>query len=141
MKTVKEITGLEMPKFEEYLEEQERNGEGDCYDAYISNLEAYAFSLENYITKEEQKKEGNINIIYNDLKDIGELNERAINLNCDIYLMLEEALGVNFCKTNQNIYDAVHEQWYDVLHKQERIIMGLQNCLNSINKKETENND
>lgn len=57
MKTIKELTGLEMPKFEEYLEEQERNGKDDCYDAYISNLEAYAFNLENYIMEEEKKKE------------------------------------------------------------------------------------
>lgn len=55
MKTIKEITGLEMSKFEEYLEEQERSGEDDCYDAYIANLEAYALSLESYIIKEEER--------------------------------------------------------------------------------------
>lgn len=149
MKTIKELTGLEMPKFEEYLEEQERNGEDDCYDAYIANLEAYAFSLENYIMVEERKKEGgkmdakekkrigDLNIIYNDLKDIADLNTRAIDLNNNMYIMLADSPRVY---TDEAVINVLREQWYDALHRQEQIIMNLQSYINSRIKDKEQNN-
>lgn len=130
MKTIKDITGLEKPDLKEYLEEQVRKPEDDCYSAYMDNLEAYTSNLEQFILNEEAKKQGYIKLLYGDLKDLGHLNERAIDLNCDLYIMLEEALGVNFYKDNKKIWDTLHEQWYDNLHRQERIIMGLQNFIN-----------
>lgn len=71
-----------------------------------------------------------MNLLYNNFKELQRLNWKAIDLNCDIYLMLEETLDVNFCKTNQNVYDALHEQWYDALRRQERIINTMQNFIN-----------
>lgn len=65
--------------------------------------------------------------LFNEVKELGRLNDKAIDLNCDIYMMLEETLGVNFYEDNKNIADALHEQWYDVLHRQERIINALLN--------------
>lgn len=130
MKTVEDITGLEKPILEDYMADQKNHPEDDMYDAYVDNLDSYAYNLERFIEREENKKEGDLNLLYNDLKELGRLNCKAIDLNCDIYIMLEEVLGVNFCKTNQNVYDALHEQWYDVLNRQERIIMGLQNLIN-----------
>lgn len=140
MKTIKEITGLERPLFELHLDAQkDKERVYDDFDEYVANLDAYALSLENYIKQEEQKKEGDINILYNNLKDLEKLNGRAIDLNCDVYLKLEEALGVNYDKTNKSIYDALHEQWYDVLKGQERIIMRLQNYINSKEREEQNN--
>lgn len=136
MKTIEELTGLERPILNEYLEEQVRKPEDDCYSAYMDNLEAYTSNLEEFIKKEKNKKDGYLNLLYGDLKDLEHLNNRAIDLNCDIYLMLEEALGVELCGKHRNIYDTLHEQWYDVLHHQESIIMGLQNFINSINREE-----
>lgn len=131
MKTVEDITGLKIPTLEEHLDGQDRKFEDDAYDAYVDNLESYAYNLGKFVEKQEAKKECYMNLLYGDLKDLEHFNDRAIDLNCDIYLMLEEMLGVNFCKTNQNIYDALHEQWYDVLNRQERIIMGLQDFINA----------
>lgn len=130
MKTAEELTGLEKPILKDYLEDQKNHPEDDMYDAYVDNLDSYAYNLERFIEKEQAKKEGYMNLLYGDLKDLEHLNNRAIDLNCDIYLMLEETLEANFYKTNQNVYDALHEQWYDVLSRQERIIMGLQNFIN-----------
>ena len=141
MKTVKDLTGLEKPVLKDYLEEQVRTPEDNAFDAYVDNLEAYASNLEAYIENEEAKKEGYINLLYGDLKDLEHLNNRAINLNCDLYIMLEEALGVNFSKDNKNIWDTLHEQWYDVLHHQENIINGLQNFINSMNRKENKEDE
>lgn len=136
MKTIEELTGLERPILNEYLEEQARTPEDDAFDAYMSNLEAYTSNLEAYIENEEAKKDGYIKLLYGDLKDLEHFNERAIDLNCDIYLMLEEALGVDLCGKHRNIYDTLHEQWYDVLHHNENIINGLQNFINSRNREE-----
>ena len=126
MKTVEDITGLKMPVYDDYLEEQERKPEDDYYDAYVDNLEAYAHNLGDFIERQEAKKEGYMNLIYGDLNDLEHLNDRAIDLNYDIYLMLAEMLR----EENQNVFDALHEQWYDVLSRQERIIMALQNFIN-----------
>lgn len=131
MKTVKDITGLERPSLVDYLDEHDR-----ALDAFTDSLGVYATSLEQYILNEEAKKQGYIKLLYGDLKDLEHLNNRAIDLNCDIYLMLEEALGVELCGKHRNIYDTLHEQWYDVLHHQESIIMGLQNFINSRNREE-----
>lgn len=126
MKTVEEITGLEIPMFEDYLKEQDRKPEDDCYNAYVDNLEAYAYNLGKFIERQEAKKECYMNLLYGDLKDLENLNDRAIDLNYDIYLMLAEMLR----EEHQNAFDALHEQWYDVLARQERIIMALQNFIN-----------
>ena len=69
----------------------------------------------------------NEDILYSNLKELESLNDRAIDLNFDIYLMLAEMLK----EEHQNVFDALHEQWYDVLDKQERIIMTLLNLLNA----------
>lgn len=131
MKTVEEITGLERPIFEDY---KDQRGEDDGYEAYKDNLEGYAYNLERFIEKEENKKVGDLKILYDDLKDLKRLNDKAIDLYCDIYLMLEETLDANYYKTHKNIYDVLHDQWFDVLRQQERIIKriinGLQNYLN-----------
>lgn len=127
MKTVEDITGLEKPILEDYMEDQKNHPEDDMYDAYISNLEAYAYNLERFIEREEAKKEGYINLLYGGLKDLEHFNNRAIDLNYDIYLMLAEMLK----EEHQNVFDALHEQWYDALDRQERIIMGLQNFINT----------
>ena len=127
MKTVEDITGLEKPILEEYLDEQDRKPEDDAYDAYMDNLEAYACNLGNFVEEQEAKKEGYMSLLYGDLKDLESLNDRAIDLNNDIYLMLAETLK----DTNQNIFDALHEQWYDCLSRQESIIMALQNFINA----------
>lgn len=129
MKTVEDITGLEKPILEEYMEEQKYRAEDDMYDTYVDNLDSYAYNLGRFIEKQEQKKEGELNLLYNDLKEIAELNSKAIDLNCDIYLALEETLGVNFCDSNKNIYDALHQQWYDILHRQEGMLMTLENLV------------
>lgn len=126
MKTVEDITGLKIPTLEEYLDEQGRKPEDDCYDAYVDNLEAYVHNLGDFIKKQEAKKESYMNLLYSDLKDLENLNDRAIDLNYDIYLMLAEMLR----EENQNVFDALHEQWYDCLSRQERIIMALQNLIN-----------
>ena len=131
MKTVKDLTGLERPSLVDYLDEHDR-----ALDAFTDSLGVYATNLEQFILNEEAKKQGYIKLLYGDLKDLEHLNERAIDLNCDLYIMLEEALGVNFCKDNKNIWDTLHEQWYDVLHHQENIINGLQNFINSMNREE-----
>lgn len=135
MKTIKEITGLEFPKYEAHV----GSTEIDDLSAYVANLEAYAFSLESYITKEEQKKEGgkmdakekkrigDLNIIYNDLKDIADLNTRAIDLNNNMYIMLADNPRMY---TDEEVLDVLREQWYDVLHRQEQIIMNLQSYVN-----------
>lgn len=136
MKTVKDITGLERPSLVDYLDEHDR-----ALDAFTDSLGVYATSLEQYILNEEAKKQGYIKLLYGDLKDLEHLNNRAIDLNCDLYIMLEEALGVNFSKDNKNIWDTLHEQWYDVLHHQENIINGLQNFINSMNRKEKKDNE
>lgn len=136
MKTIEELTGLKRPCLVEYLEEQKRNNEDDALDAYAYNLGMYATKLEQFIEKQEKKKEGYMSLLYGDLKDLEHLNNRAIDLNCDIYLMLEEALVVELCGKHRNIYDTLHEQWYDVLHHQENIINGLQNFINSMNREE-----
>lgn len=126
MKTVEDITGLEIPTLEDYLNEQDRKPEDDAYDAYVDNLEAYAYNLGKFIERQEAKKEGYMNLLYGDLKDLEHFNDRAIDLNYDIYLMLAEMLR----EEHQNVFDALHEQWYDNLARQERIIMGLQNIIN-----------
>ena len=134
MKTVEEITGIEKPILEDYMTDQKNYNEDDMYECYVDDLDSYAYNLERFIESDDRKKEGYLNIIYNDLKELGMLNCKAIDLNDDIYLMLEETLGVNFCKTNKNVYDALHEQWYACLRRQERII----NCImNLINMKKT----
>ncbi len=130
MKTVEEITGLEKPILEDYMADQKNYPEDDMYDTYVDNLDSYAYNLERFIEREENKKEGELNVLYNDLKELSRLNCKAIDLNGDIYLMLEETLGVNFCKTNQNVYDALHEQWYDALRRQERIINRIEDVIN-----------
>ena len=131
MKTVEEITGLERPIFEDY---KDQRGEDDGYEAYKDNLEGYAYNLERFIEKEENKKLGDLKILYDDLKDLKRLNDKAIDLYCDIYLMLEETLDANYYKMHKNIYNVLHDQWFDVLRQQERIIKriinGLQNYLN-----------
>lgn len=127
MKTVEDITGLKKPTFEDYLKEQKKKPDDDCYDAYVDNLEAYAYNLERFIERQEVKKEGYINLLYGDLKDLENFNDRAIDLNYDIYLMLAEMLR----EENQNVFDALHEQLYDNLARQEHIIMGLQNFINA----------
>lgn len=134
MKTIEELTGLERPSLVDYLDEHDR-----ALDAFTDSLGVYATNLEQYILKEENKKDGYLSLLYGDLKDLEHLNNRAIDLNCDIYLMLEEALGVELCGKHRNIYDTLHEQWYDVLHHQENIINGLQNFINSMNRKENKN--
>lgn len=126
MKTVEDITGLEIPTLEDYLNEQDRKPEDDAYDAYVDNLEAYAYNLGKFIERQEAKKEGYMNLLYGGLKDLEHFNDRAIYLNCDIYLMLAEMLR----EEHQNVFDALHEQWYDNLARQERIIMGLQSIIN-----------
>lgn len=126
MKTVEDITGLEIPTLEDYLDEQDRKPEDDAYDAYVDNLEAYAYNLGKFIERQEVKKEGYITLLYGDLEDLLNLNDRAMDLNCDIYLMLTEMLK----EEHQNVFDALHEQGYDCLSRQERIIMGLQNLIN-----------
>lgn len=136
MKTVKDITGLERPSLVDYLDEHDR-----ALDAFTDSLGVYATNLEQFILNEEAKKQGYIKLLYGDLKDLEHLNNRAIDLNCDLYIMLEEALGVNFSKDNKNIWDTLHEQWYDVLHHQENIINGLQNFINSMNRKEKKNDE
>lgn len=130
MKTVEEITGLEKPILEDYLADQKKYPEDDMYECYVDNLDTYAYNLEMFIEREEAKKEDYMNLLYSDLKDLRHFNNRAIDLYCDIYLMLEEALGVNFDKSNKNIYDALHELWYDCLRRQERIINNMQNFIN-----------
>lgn len=127
MKTVEDITGLKIPTLEEYLDGQDRKLEDDAYDAYVDNLEAYAYNLGKFVEKQEAKKECYMNLLYGDLKDLENLNDRAIDLNCDIYLMLAEMLR----EEHQNVFDALHEQWYDCLSRQERIIMDLQNFINT----------
>jgi hypothetical protein len=127
MKTVEDITGLKKPTFEDYLKEQKKKPEDDCYDAYVDNLEAYAYNLERFIERQEAKKEGYMNLLYGDLKDLEHFNDRAIDLNYDIYLALAEMLR----EEHQNVFDALHEQWYDNLARQERIIMALQNFINT----------
>lgn len=126
MKTVEDITGLEIPTLEDYLDEQDRKPEDDAYDAYVDNLEAYAYNLGKFIERQEAKKEGYITLLYGDLEDLLNLNDRTMDLNCDIYLMLTEMLK----EEHQNVFDALHELWYDCLSRQERIIMGLQNLIN-----------
>lgn len=134
MRTVKEITGLQKPILEDYIEMQSRKPKDDCYEAYMGNLEAYAYNLEKFIEREEAKKEGYMSLLKGDLKDLEGLNNRAIDLNYDIYLMLADSQARECLKSegafNQRVFDALHEQWYDVLEKQERIIMGLQNFIN-----------
>lgn len=130
MKTVEDITGLKIPTLEDYLSEQGRKPEDDAYGAYVDNLEAYAYNLERFIEREEAKKEGYMNLLYGDLKDLEHFNDRAIDLNYDIYLMLAEMLR----EEHQNVFDALHEQWYDNLARQERIIMALQNFINTERK-------
>lgn len=134
MRTVKEITGLQKPILEEYIEMQSKKPEDDCYEAYIDNLEAYAYNLEKFIERDEAKKECYMSLLKGDLKDLEHLNDRAIDLNYDIYLMLADSQTKECLKSegafNQRVFDTLHEQWYDVLEKQERIIMGLQNFIN-----------
>ena len=127
MKTVEDITGLEKPILEDYMADQKNHPEDDMYDAYISNLEAYAYNLERLIERQEAKKEGYMNLLYGDLKDLEHFNDRAIDLSYDIYLMLAEMLR----EEHQNVFDALHEQWYDNLARQERIVMALQNFINA----------
>lgn len=127
MKTVEDITGLKKPRLEDYLKEQNKNHEDDCYDAYVGNLEAYAYNLGKFVEIQEAKKECYMNLLYDDLKDLENLNDRAIDLNCDIYFMLAKMLR----EEHQNVFDALHEQWYDCLSRQERIIMALQNFINT----------
>lgn len=127
MKTVEDITGLEKPILEDYMADQKNHPEDDMYDAYISNLEAYAYNLERFIERQEAKKEGYMNLLYGDLKDLEHFNDRAIDLSYDIYLMLAEMLR----EEHQNVFDALHEQWYDNLARQERIVMALQNFINA----------
>lgn len=127
MKTVEEITGLKIPMFEDYLKEQKEKPEDDYYDAYVDNLEAYAYNLGKFIERQEAKKECYTNLLYGDLKDMENLNDRAIDLNCDIYLMLAEMLR----EEHQSVFDALHEQWYDCLSRQECIIMALQSFINA----------
>lgn len=129
MRTAEEITGLEKPILEDYMADQKNHPEDDMYDAYVSNIEAYAYNLERFIEREEEKKKGNLSIINDDLREIARLNSDAIDLNCDIYLMLEQTLGANFYEDYQSIYDALHQQWYDTLHNQERMLMTLQNIV------------
>lgn len=57
MKTVEEITGLKKPILEEYMEDQKNYQEDDMYDAYVDNLDSYAYNLGKFIEKEEAKKE------------------------------------------------------------------------------------
>lgn len=145
MNEIKELTGLEFPKYEVHV----GSAETDDLSAYVANLEAYAFGLENYIMVEEQKKEGgkmdakekkrigDLNIIYNDLKDIADLNTRAIDLNNNMYIMLADSPRVY---TDGAVLDVLREQWYDVLHRQEQIIMNLQSYVNGrIRDKEQRN--
>lgn len=66
MKTVEDITGLEKPTLEDYLREQDKKPEDDCYDAYVDNLEAYAYNLGKFIERQEAKKEG---LLYGDLNE------------------------------------------------------------------------
>ena len=130
MKTAEEITGFEKPILEDYLADQKNYPEDDMYDMYVDNLDTYAYNLERFIEREETKKEDYMNLLYSDLKDIRHFNNRAIDLYCDIYLMLEETIGVNFDKSNKNIYDELHELWFDCLRRQERIINKIQNFIN-----------
>ena len=127
MKTVEDITGLKIPTLEEYLDGQDRKSENDAYDAYVDNLESYAYNLGKFVEKQEAKKECYMNLLCGDLKDLESLNDRAIDLNCDIYLMLAEMLR----EEHQNVFDTLHEQWYDCLSRQERIIMDLQKFINA----------
>ena len=92
----------------------------------MDNLEAYAYNLERFIER-RSKKESYMNLLYGDLKDLEHFNDRAIDLNYDIYLILAEMLR----EEHQNVFDALHEQWYDNLARQERIIMALQNFINA----------
>ena len=130
MKTVEEITGLEKPILEDYLAYQKNCPEDDMYDAYVDDLDTYAYNLERFIERKEGKEEDYMNLLYSDLKDLRHFNNRAIDLYCDIYLMLEETLGVNFDKSNKNIYDALRELWHDCLRRQEHIINTMQNLIN-----------
>ena len=130
MKTVEEITGLEKPILEDYMADQKNYPEDDMYECYVDDLDTYAHNLERFIERQEAKEEDYMNLLYSDLKDLRHFNNKAIDLHCDIYLMLEEALGVNFDKSNKNIYDAMHELWYDCLRRQEHIINKMQNFIN-----------
>lgn len=145
MNEIKELTGLEFPKYEVHV----GSAEIDDLSAYVASLEAYAFGLENYIMVEEQKKEGgkmdakekkrigDLNIIYNNLKDIANLNSRAIDLNNNMYIMLADSPRVY---TDEAVINVLRGQWYDVLHRQEQIIMNLQSYVNGrIRDKEQRN--
>ncbi len=111
------------------------------HECYVDNLDSYSYNLERFIERQEAKKEDYMNLLYSDLKDLRHFNNRAIDLYCNIYLMLEEALGVNFDKSNKNIYDALHELWYDCLRRQEHIINTMQNFINMKKKGREENKD
>lgn len=130
MKTVKDITGLERPILKEYLEEQARTPEDGAFDAYTSNLGAYTSNLEQFILKEEKKKEGYMSLLYGDLKDLEHLNNRAIDLNNDMYLELENYSNGLCAEKCEQVCNMLMEQWYDALNHQEKIIMALQNLIN-----------
>ncbi len=125
MKTVEEITGLERPNLVDYLDEHDR-----ALDAFTDNLGAYATKLEWYIEKEEKKKDGYMSLLYGDLKDLEALNNRAIDLNNDIYLELENYSNGVSAEKCEHVCNMLKEQCYDALNHQERIIMALQNLIN-----------
>lgn len=130
MKTIEELTGFKRPCLVEYLEEQKRNNENDALDAYAYNLGMYATKLEQFIEKQEKKKEGYMSLLYGDLKDLEHLNNRATDLNNDMYLELENYSNGLCAEKCEQVCNMLMEQWYDALNHQERIIMALQNLIN-----------
>lgn len=125
MKTIEELTGLERPSLVDYLDEHDR-----ALDAFTDSLGVYATNLEQYILKEENKKDGYLNLLYGDLKDLEALNTRAIDLNNDMYLELENYSNGLCAEKCEQVCNMLMEQWYDALNHQERIIMALQNLIN-----------
>lgn len=125
MKTIEELTGFERPSLVDYLDEHDR-----ALDAFTDSLGVYATNIEQYILKEEKKKEGYMSLLYGDLKDLEHLNNRATDLNNDMYLELENYSNGVCAEKCEQVCNMLMEQWYDALKHQERIIMALQNLIN-----------
>ncbi len=127
-KKIEEITGLKKPTQEDFRFPISENDE-ELMINYAYGLLDYAEDLERYIEQSEERKEKVLEFVENELDEAYILNKKATDLNNDATLLLEEYDPTqDWVNQNSKLFNVLHEQWYNVLLKQGKVLNGLHNC-------------
>lgn len=127
MEKIEKITGFKKPTQEDFRFPISENDE-ELMTNYAYGLLDYAEDLERYIERTEERSKKINDYLFNEIKEIYKLNEKATDLNNEATALLEAYDPTqDHVAQHSKMFNTLHEQWWNTLLRQSKRLNGLIN--------------